>query len=376
MEPVEEGNFLYLKVYHGIKNSISSGEYPPGARLPSEAALCRQYGTSAITIKKAFAMLVEEGYVRRVPGRGTFVEGETQEPEPDPEPEKSQPVRNPALIGMILEHVSSPFGLDMMYTIDRELTRRGYKLCVRYSYGERARETEEIQFLQSLGVAGLIIMPCHGSHYSTAVLRLIIDAFPVVLIDKKLEGIPVPSVRTDNEGAGACLVQHLYACGCRLIGIVSNDASGATSLMERVTGILRAQEETGLETTAPCFVRTERELVDNRPDPAVVAQLRAYLTRNDPVLDGLICTEFGLMSCLIEAGRQEGIPFGPDGVRVCCVDEDYLAPGGFRFTHVKQDEQAIGVQAVDLLEERLNGSPSAGVGDILIPARFVRGAST
>ena len=55
----------------------------------------------------------------------------------------------------------------------------------------------------------MIIMPCHGKNYSPAILQLYLDDFPVVLIDKKMKGIPVPSVRTDNKAATAALVRAL-----------------------------------------------------------------------------------------------------------------------------------------------------------------------
>ena len=52
----------------------------------------------------------------------------------------------------------------------------------------------------------MIIMPSHGKHYSPAILQLYLDDFPMVMIDKKLRGIPVPSVRTDNRAAAAKLI--------------------------------------------------------------------------------------------------------------------------------------------------------------------------
>ena len=121
-----DGNFLYLKLYNSIKDDIERGKYAPGAKLPPEAELRKAFSISAITVKKAFTMLAEEGLVRRVPGRGTFVKG--GEPEKAEEPAVA---RNPRLIGMILEHVATPYGLDMLYTIDRLLSARGFKLCVR-----------------------------------------------------------------------------------------------------------------------------------------------------------------------------------------------------------------------------------------------------
>ena len=94
--------------------------------------------------------------------------------------------------------------------------KTGYSLIVRFSYGDRERETEEIHSLMSLHVDGMIIMPCHGKNYSPAILQLYLDDFPVVLIDKKMKGIPVPSVRTDNKAAtGRTPVHNGHGSGKR-----------------------------------------------------------------------------------------------------------------------------------------------------------------
>lgn len=52
-------------------------------------------------------------------------------------------------------------------------------------------------------------MPCHGKYYNTGILKRVIEHFPMVLIDKQVEGIQVSSVRTDNYAAMKALVDYL-----------------------------------------------------------------------------------------------------------------------------------------------------------------------
>lgn len=47
--------------------------YSPTAKLPTENELCTKYNVSRITVRKAILDLVEEGYLIRQQGKGTFV---------------------------------------------------------------------------------------------------------------------------------------------------------------------------------------------------------------------------------------------------------------------------------------------------------------
>jgi GntR family transcriptional regulator len=63
----------YSQLSNSLRTSIAQGEFPPGSQLPSESALAREFGVSAMTARQAVSVLEEEGLVRRVQGKGTFV---------------------------------------------------------------------------------------------------------------------------------------------------------------------------------------------------------------------------------------------------------------------------------------------------------------
>jgi GntR family transcriptional regulator len=64
---------LYLRIREDIRNSIAAGEYQAGEKIPSEAELCRKYGTTRATTRKALSQLVFEGMIAPRNGRGCFV---------------------------------------------------------------------------------------------------------------------------------------------------------------------------------------------------------------------------------------------------------------------------------------------------------------
>ncbi|MGQ9767650.1 MAG: GntR family transcriptional regulator, partial [Anaerolineae bacterium] len=63
---------LYAQASAMLKELLHSGNYMPGARLPSEHALSEQLGISRPTLREALHQLEEEGLIVRRHGVGTF----------------------------------------------------------------------------------------------------------------------------------------------------------------------------------------------------------------------------------------------------------------------------------------------------------------
>lgn len=56
-----------------IKQRISSGQYKPGSRVPSERDLQQEFGIAGTTAHKVLAALRQEGLIRTERGMGSFV---------------------------------------------------------------------------------------------------------------------------------------------------------------------------------------------------------------------------------------------------------------------------------------------------------------
>lgn len=376
---MKKEQFLYQQVYHELKNKILNGELGEGLCLPLAGELAKEYSMSTITINHALDALKKEGYISRVKGKGSFVqypveesqkakEEELQEDHPLAEDGMSERIDQKMLgekmIGVVLEHVSSCFGLDMMYAMDNVAQQAGYRLYVRFSYGKREKETEEIEFLKELGVCGIIVMPCHGLYYNTDILKLVIEDFPVVVIDKKMEGIPVSSVRTDSHLAMRELVDYLIKKGKRKIGFITVEENDTSSIRERRRGFWDAIDGAGLSHMPECTLKNpeKQDIFSDDFNFNHRDKMELYLTKNKE-LDAVICAEYGITRCLKERGSQEGI-------EICCIDEDYQSPGGPHFTHIRQDERSIAAKAIQILLKQVEKDSSYVQGDYLVPGHF------
>ncbi|TYB52752.1 GntR family transcriptional regulator [Nonomuraea sp. PA05] len=64
-----------------LKARIQRGDWQPNRPIPSEARLVQEYGPARTTVRRAIAVLVEEGVLFVVPQRGTFVAASPPTPE-------------------------------------------------------------------------------------------------------------------------------------------------------------------------------------------------------------------------------------------------------------------------------------------------------
>lgn len=75
MTVVDRGSHipLYIQLKQILLERIKQCEWQAGERIPSEASLEETYDLSRITVRQALAALVQDGYLDRQRGRGTFV---------------------------------------------------------------------------------------------------------------------------------------------------------------------------------------------------------------------------------------------------------------------------------------------------------------
>jgi len=64
---------IYEQIVDQIKTMIVNGELKPNDILPSVRSLSKELKISALTVKKAYDNLEQEGYTVTVHGKGTYV---------------------------------------------------------------------------------------------------------------------------------------------------------------------------------------------------------------------------------------------------------------------------------------------------------------
>lgn len=81
MSSADPSKLLKSAFKEEIQNRILSGSLQPGARLPSERELAREFGISRGSVNQGILDLERMGFLRVIPRKGTFVEHYYQNPQ-------------------------------------------------------------------------------------------------------------------------------------------------------------------------------------------------------------------------------------------------------------------------------------------------------
>ncbi len=69
----EPGRSRYAVLAQALRERVLRGEWPPGSAIPAEQVLAAEHGVALGTMRQALALLVSQGLIERIHGRGTFV---------------------------------------------------------------------------------------------------------------------------------------------------------------------------------------------------------------------------------------------------------------------------------------------------------------
>lgn len=345
---------LYQQIYNTIKSKIESGTYAPGEQLPSEKELADQYHVSRITTKKAMHMLAEKDFVIRMRGKGSFVAGGIAG-EGYGTLAGSMSGKKSGLVGVILDGFSPSFGCRMLNGILKGCEAGGYSTVLRCSGGSLKKETQAIEELAALGVCGFLIICVHDENYNERILQLVIEHVPVVTLDRRLRGIPVPFVGTDNVMAARELTGSLLEKGYRKIGFVRPSSQDTSTLLERQYGFQLAFHDYGLLADESLWLTNLRSTLPGTSDKNAlnqdIATINQYL-KEHPDTEAFLASEYGLATLLDYCLKKTGRPLSD---AIVCFDGPSSPLNGSEFIHVSQGEEEIGRQGAEILLHLIQG---------------------
>lgn len=127
-------------------------------------------------------------------------------------------LKRSSFIGLIVPSASNMFFCKIIDSVERIVSRNGYKLLLCTSNHEVKKEIEYFDMLSASKVAGVIL----ASHTQNIDKNIAIDA-PVISIDRIISS-GIPSICSDNYQGGVLAAQHLISRGCKKLAHISGSA--------------------------------------------------------------------------------------------------------------------------------------------------------
>lgn len=359
---------LYLQIQAMLKQKIEQGELKPGDQIPTEADLVEQFNVSRVTIKNALKMLVEDGLIYRIAGKGSFVsDGHANAPVLQSSPNLELGWK----IGLLLPLNSDEFVIKLLQGIEQECRDRNVLLSIRFAV-EQPEERSGIRAFLQAGMDGLIIFPVDGEAYSDAILQLKNDGFPFVLVDRYLPGIKTNAVYSDNYHGGYIGTEYLIQKGHKKIGILSGTKSKTASSEDRFSGYLDAAKAAGLKIEPSHWLTRLDELCFSGPD-ATKQAVKDWMD-SQPDLTAIFAFSNGMALIVASIAAERGLAI-PEDLAILSFDCPPLRDlHGYFFSRIEQQEIHIGMQAVRLLLDAIAGQ--ADLQQIVVPVKLVEGRST
>ncbi|PWU67279.1 GntR family transcriptional regulator [Gracilibacillus dipsosauri] len=358
---------LYQQVYRSIKHDIINGKFKPGDRIPSEKDLAEQFQVSRITSKKAIEKLMIEGLVYRQRGKGTFVSDKDKH-----SPDHKKPSKKP-LFGLIMTSLDASFGNELVTSL-LQGPEESHNFILRVSLGIPENEKRIIQELRELGVDGIAIAPAHSEHYNSEILKMVVNKFPLVLIDRSIKGIGVTTVSTDNEAAAQMGVNYLFQLGHEHIAILMPSNYKTTSIEDRITGIVQAYAENNLIVDRQLWYS---EIHSTLPYPLSaksedVERIKHHI-QSHPKITAIFALEYNI-ALLAKKAVEELYLQVPNDISIICFDSTPFSDMESNFTHLKQNEQKLGKMTTKRLIDMVNRNRK--IENDYIDATLIKGITT
>lgn len=354
---------LYQQIYDYFYERIKTGVLKKNDKIPTEKELMETFLVSRITAKNAINKLYKDGYVSRIPGKGTFVNADINRG--DVTPKKK-------LIGLVLCDIDYTFGIEILTSIETELSKKGYHMLFKRTYESKESELQALRDLISLGVEGIIIQTVHGEIYSDEVLRIYLSGFPIVFIDRNMEKTSVPVVTTNNRGASKEITERLMKAGYQNIAFISSDPNGTSSLEKRYEGFKDAynkKDYSVLDLETPTTRFKTKDIVASD-----LKKIKSLLIEH-PEIDCIFAAEMLVAQLSKHALKQLGLKV-PGDVGIVTFDTDTLSSKHAYYTHIKQNQTELGREAVEILTKSITSRETQSNKKVYVDAEIHIGKTT
>ena len=262
-------------------------------------------------------------------------------------------------IGIVVPDVAYNHNAHIVKRIEAEARRNGYMCIITDSDDRYENELDCIELLTNMHVEGIIICPSQETTDFSHLLRLKQAHIPVVLFDRDAN-ISLSSVIINDTASAHHATCSLLDRGAKRIAFLGGP-NNMKQTSDRKHGYLDALRERGIP------IRTELVKCNHISFNSGLSDTLELLNLPEPP-DAILATHGLLVISALQAITSHGLHI-PDDVAVIGYMSDWVSEMSHpRVSFVKQNLSEIGIKAVRILLDQMNGDDS--VQHIVVNARL------
>ena len=278
---------------------------------------------------------------------------------------RSLKIKESRSIGLIIPDIENPFFPALVRGVQDAAQMHNYAVILCNTDGRAEEENKYLQLLFSKRVDGMVFTESLENKKNTALLAS--SGIPVVLLDRRVEGMFASAVVTDNRLGAFMATEHLIQLGKKEIAFL-NGSLKLSSGAERLSGYRDALDKYGLEYNHR-LVLNGAFTYDSGYE-ATVSLLHSG-QKFDAIFASNDMIAIGAIECLnkhnIQVPEEVGV-VGFDDIRMAAWYKPSL-------TTIRQPVYEMGRQAVHMLVEQMSGVRKDYYEQIFMPELIVRESS-
>lgn len=351
----------YKFIKDDIRGKIISNHYSLDSKIPTEMKLCEDYNVSRHTVRQAISELVNEGFLVKVHGSGTYVSDSYLE----------LPIKNNKTIGVITTYLSDYIFPSIIRGIEKELSKHQYSLMLASTHNNVENERTNLRKMISQNVDGLIIEPTKSNLLNPNLnyyLDIADSKTPLLMLHAAYEELNAPYIAMDDQGAGKIATEHLIELGHSKIAIItkSDDLQGKN----RLIGFVNALKEAQMSYEDDYIILFDTEDKNELPNK-ITALIQSS---NSPT--AIVCYNDQIAVNTIKHLQSLGLRV-PEDISIVSHDDSQISTSitGFGLTTTEHPKEIMGREAAKWMINAVE-NPNFSSKNIIFPPKLVVRNST
>ena len=363
---MENVRLVYEQIADWFLHQMECNELKGGDPLPSEADCMRRFDVSRGTVRKAYACLIENGYVRTVRGKGTYVVDNVLEVLSG---DRKGRFRNAAArkIALVISGKDS-FHTPIYEGVAENVRKNRWELVVMYN---RTLDEERAcirNILKRKDIDGLLILPVRvkderrADFYSAVSHRNI----PIVVVGKPPHGMLAPSVLVDDSITVYSMIEECHKKDCKNCVIFYESSEGELAFSNRLRAYYIAMARY-YPSRVPVAIDIDRE--------GWTGQAEAFL-RDFREKSGFIFFNVNAAKPLFEVIERTGKRLRKDVAVIGYGPEQEYPFLDLKLSVMDIPRYELGLKSVEILFEQMTSEKKEYVKQIIFPAKFLEGETS